>query len=159
MIDVENVYLILISGVMSNTKYKLLILGFFFLFACNDNIYAPQPIIAASFSPKIKFESFTEEEILNAKIYLKKENSETEIGMFKNIDSLENVFFPMIELSTLDTIYKTDTLKIEINDNLLNLYDIQKVSVVSKGNPFVIEYKSDGVLYHENDCLIFSKLK
>ena len=142
--------------ILNINNYKLLLFTIFFI-SCNK-MERVSKIPLYHFNEKIKFQGYTQNDILSAKIiFIKKEKKlEGKIIFSKENDS---VFYGRIQFSSIyDTIYKKDTIRLIINNDVHCFSKITQI-YLNNSRPIFIEYFLDGEKYMGGEGVLSKRIR
>jgi len=91
--------------------------------------------------PIISIGNGSEEEIVNSKLILKRNDTNIDTGNLIVYSKSDNTIDVEISLKKTDTIYKTDLIVVFIKDKCFTLSEIEKKALVTSGRPFILSYK------------------
>ncbi|MDR1116114.1 MAG: hypothetical protein LBL33_08235 [Tannerella sp.] len=128
------------------------------VFSCDSPPQYPA-VLSRYFSPLIKFENYSEEEIRDLKIYWIRGDCVIDTCFMSYLDSYnsEPVFIGELEFKlSNDTIFKSDTILLSIADKTYRMYNIEEIAVLQKDYILlrqwrpIIKYKMNDTVYWGN---------
>jgi hypothetical protein len=123
--------------------FLLHVVSILFLTGCHDRKCLFQMTVVNL--PSVNFINFNEKEVLNAKIYFKRNNTITDTGCLRMIHkSDEKDFLVRVNFKKIDSVFIQDEIIFDIAHRKFIMSEIEQQTVKSIGSPCMTSYKING---------------